>query len=246
VWIALVEETVDSLPPVRALIVEHDPLSKPERVGHHLELRGVTMEHFVVVDDIDHPEVTVAFPEPEGHDLLVLMGAPWSAYDPRVQGWVRPEVEFVRNHLDRDTPVLGICFGAQLMSMSLGGTVSQSTRPEYGWGTIESAEPAIAPGPWFQYHGDEFTLPDEAVALAHNDSGLQAFGFRGSLAVQFHPEVTAPLLESWCSVGGDRKLIEAGIDPERLITETAHMARVTQPALERLLDWWLEGLASAN
>ena len=225
---------------MRALIIEHDRLSTPERVGDHLESRGFSLEPFVVVQDIADPEVTVTFPDGEGYDLVVVMGAPWSAYDPGLQGWVRPEVEFLRHHLDRGTPTLGICFGAQIMSISLGGAVSPASRPEYGWETIESDEPAIASGPWFQYHGDEFTLPDGATPLARNASGLQAFSFGRSLAVQFHPEVTAPLLESWCAVGGDRKLIESGIDPEELIEETSRLARVSQVALERMLDWWLE------
>ena len=54
---------------------------------------------------------------------------------------------------------------------------------------------------------------------------------------QLHPEVTAPLLESWCAVGGAKKLIEAGIDPEELIEETSRLAPVTV-ALAELLDWW--------
>jgi GMP synthase-like glutamine amidotransferase len=227
---------------VRALIICHDPLSTPERVGDHLESRGVTLEPFVVVEDIDHPEVTVAFPDRDGYDLVVLMGAPWSAYDPELQGWVRPEVEFVRHHLDRGTPTLGICFGAQIMSTALGGTVSPSLKPEYGWGTIESDAAAIASGPWFQYHGDQFTLPEGATPLANNESGLQAFHIGRSLAVQFHPEVTPSLLESWFSVGGDRKLIESGIDPEELIEETSRLAPASQPALVQLIDWWLDDI----
>jgi GMP synthase-like glutamine amidotransferase len=108
---------------VQALVIEHDRLSTPERVGDHLESRGITLEPFVVVEDIADPEVTVTFPDKDGYDLVVVMGAPWSAYDPGLQGWVRPEVEFLRHHLGRDTPTLGICFGAQIMSISLGGDV---------------------------------------------------------------------------------------------------------------------------
>lgn len=227
---------------VRALIIEHDPLSTPERLGEHLERRGFSLDHFVVVEDIEDPEVTVEFPGLDGHDVVVLMGSPWSAYDPRVQGWVRPEIEFVRRHLDRGTPLLGICFGAQLMSAGLGGVVSPSSRPEYGWGNIDSDVPAIASGPWFQYHGDEFTLPSGATSVGRNESGLQAFIAGRSLAVQFHPEVTAELIASWCEVGGDEKLIEAGIDPDALIEETGHLSRASQPALEEMVDWWLDGI----
>ncbi len=224
---------------MRALVIEHDPYSTPDRIGDLLESRGVKPEPFVVVEDIDDPEISVTFPDRLGYDFIVLMGAPWSAYDPKIQGWVRPEVDFVAAHLARGTPILGVCFGAQIISSSLGGTVTPSQRPEYGWGTIESAVPAISSGPWFQYHGDEFTLPEGATPLAHNESGLQAFSIGSSLAVQFHPEVTAPLIASWCEVGGDKKLLESGIDPDGLIEETDRLAHVTQPALERMIDWWL-------
>jgi GMP synthase-like glutamine amidotransferase len=227
---------------VRALVIEHDPLSTPERVGEHLERRGVELEGFVIVRDINDPEVTATFPTGAGHDLVLMMGAPWSAYDSRVQGWVLPEVEFIRNHLARGTPILGICFGAQLISISLGGAVFPASLPEYGWGTIDSTEPAIANGPWFQYHGDEFTLPAGATALAQNDSGLQAFRYGSGLAVQFHPEVTPALIESWNAAGGEAKLIEVGINPDELIDETANLARTSQPALERMLDWWLDDI----
>lgn len=234
--------SVDRLAPVRALVVEHDSLSTPERVGGHLEQRGVALEPFVVVHDLDDPEVSATFPEVDSHDLVVLMGAPWSVYDPRVQGWVRPEVAFVRRHLDRGTPILGICFGAQIMATSLGARVMDSPRPEYGWAPIESSTAAISAGPWFQYHHDEFTLPEGANSLARTESGLQAFSYLRSLAVQFHPEVTAPLIASWCAVGGDKKLIEAGIQPAGLIEETAIRTEDSQPALESMLDWWLDGM----
>jgi len=228
---------------VRALVVEHDSLSTPERVGEHLERRGVSLEPFIVVHDLENPEVDVAFPEADGYDLVVLMGAPWSVYESRVQRWVRPEMELVSHHLARGTPVLGICFGAQIMASCLGATVSRTSRPEYGWGTVESRSRDIAPGPWFQFHHDEFTLPDGAVPLAYTESGLQAFAHQRSLGVQFHPEVTPRLVSSWFEVGGDVELTEAGIDPDELVEETSRLALLTQPALEQMLDWWLEELA---
>ena len=228
---------------MRALVIEHDPLSTPDRVGDYLEHRGVTLDQFVVVEDIDDPEVTVGFPDSNLHDLLVLMGSPWSVYDPRVQGWLRPELDLVRMHLKRGTPILGICFGAQTLSTALDGVVSHSSRPEYGWGTIDSNVAQIASGPWFQFHHDEFTLPDGATELARNESGLQAFSVGRSLAVQFHPEMTSGLVASWCAAGGDRELIEAGVEPERLIDESELKAVETQPALELMLDWWLDDFA---
>lgn len=225
---------------MRALVIEHDPLSTPQRVGAHLERRGAVLEPFVVVEDVDDPEISVIFPEPGRHDLVVLMGAPWSVYEPGLQGWVGPELEFIRRTYDLGIPMLGVCFGAQAMSAALGGKVTPSDRPEYGWGVIKSLVDEIADEPWFQFHHDEFTLPDGAVDLAHNDSGLQAFRTGRSLAVQFHPEMTADLLAAWCDAGGDEELMLGGVDPAEEIQRSRLLAIQSQPALERMLDWFLD------
>ena len=236
----------DKLTPVRALVIEHDPLSTPERVGEHLERRGATLEPFVVVEDVDNPEVSAIFPENGRHDLVVLMGSPWSVYDDRLQGWVGPELDFIRRQVRSGVPVLGICFGAQAMSSALGGRVSRSMRPEYGWVSIDSGVDGIADGPWFQYHHDEFTLPPGAVELARNQSGLQAFRIGKNLAVQFHPEMTAGLIASWCESDGGGEMADAGIDPDLVIEESLVLEQTTQPALERMLDWFLDEIAGAQ
>ena len=228
---------------MRALVIEHDPLSTPERVGAYLEKRGYTLDHFVVVEDIDFPQVSATFPANGDHDLIVLMGAPWSVYDPAMSGWVLPELEFIRVKVNAGVPVLGICFGAQALSAALGGTVSRADHPEYGWGSIESGVDQIADGPWFQYHHDEFTLPPGATELARNRSGVQAFCIDRSLAVQFHPEMTADLIASWCKVDGGWEMVEAGLEIDQVVEESRALEVETQPALESMLDWFLDEIA---
>lgn len=228
---------------MRTLVVEHDPLSTPERVGAHLEKRGAILEPFVVVEDIHDPEVTATFPD-ETYELVVLMGSPWSVYEDRVQGWLGPELELIRKSLVTGVPMLGICFGAQAMSAALGGSVSHAVRPEYGWTRVRSNTEHIAEGPWFQFHHDELTVPPGAVELARNESGVQSFRFGRGLAVQFHPEMTGDLLASWCRVeGGAEELIDAGLDPDELIEESRLREIESQPGLERMLDWFLDEVA---
>jgi GMP synthase-like glutamine amidotransferase len=236
----------DTLPDVRTLVVEHDPLSTPERVGEHLERRGARLEPFVVVEDIADPSVGNPFPN-DGYDLVVLMGSPWSIYEDRVQGWVQPELSFVRERIESGKPLLGICFGAQAMSAALGGSVGHAERPEYGWTSISSSIDVIASGPWFQFHHDEFTLPPDAIELARNDSGVQAFRTGRAFGTQFHPEMSGELLASWCEIpDGAKELVEAGHDPDRMIEESRLKAIESQPALERLLDWFLEEVAGGS
>lgn len=215
-------------------------------MGAHLEKRGANLESFVVVEDIADPAVTATFPE-DPYDLVVLMGSPWSVYEERVQGWVGPELDFVRRRLAAGVPMFGICFGAQTMSAALGGKVTHAVRPEYGWTEIGSATEHIAEGPWFQFHHDEFTVPPGAIELARNESGVQSFRAGRGLAVQFHPEMTADLLASWCRVeGGVEELVEAGLSPDDLIGESRLQEIESQPALETLLDWFLDEVAGGG
>lgn len=214
-------------------------------MGEYLERRGFTLDSFVVVEDAGEPEVTAVFPDAD-HDLVVLMGSRWSVYDPSLRGWLAPELDLIRDRAAARAPMLGICFGAQAMAASLGGAVRPSDRPEYGWGRIGSRIGVLADGPWFQFHHDEIHLPAGADELARNRSGTQAFLVGRSLGVQFHPEVTQGLIASWCRAGAAESLMAAGLDPDQVVEESSHRAIESQPALERMLDWFLDSVVGGG
>src|SRR5690606_17499247 len=114
-------------------------------------------EVFVVCDDVDEQVSDRPFPSHDGVDLVVAMGAPWSVYDTdRIGSWVGRELGLVREAHQRAIPYLGVCFGGQLLAAALGGSVERAPRPELGWLMVESTTASIAPGPWFQWHGDRF------------------------------------------------------------------------------------------
>ncbi len=228
---------------MRVLVVEHDPLSTPAGVGAHLEKRGATLEHFVLVEAVDRPEVASPFPSDVDHDLVLLMGAPWSVYDPGVANWIGAELDLIRRRTETGRPVLGICFGAQAMSLALGGSVTPSGRPEHGWVPLRPLTEEISAGPWFQFHRDEFSLPPGGEALAVNESGLQAFTLGRNLAVQFHPEATGDLIASWCRAGADLALRDVGVDPDALVEQTYRLEGATQESTERMLDWYLDEIS---
>jgi GMP synthase-like glutamine amidotransferase len=209
---------------VRTLFIEHDHVSPPGAIGEAFERRGYDVEEFLVVpaDRYTSPAVEVAFPAVGDYDAVVTMGAPWSTYDHDAVGsWVGREVELLRAAHQLDIPVLGICFGGQLLATAHGGSVARSPAPEFGWHVILSNQPAIvSSGPWFQWHYDRWTLPPGATEVARNAAASQAFLLGRSLAVQFHPELDVPMLNGWLDSGGRAPLEAAGLDIDTLVAHT--------------------------
>ena len=230
---------------MRALVIEHDGYGPAESVGDHFQVRGYDLEVFRVLDDPDDPVCTTPFPDPTGYDAVIVTGAVWSLADTApIASWIHREVEMVRAAHDSDTPVLGMCFGGQVLSVALGGSVTRSDEPELGWHTVESPERGPLPsGPWFQWHYDSFTVPEGAIELAHGRMGPQAFQIGRSVGTQFHPEMTPRLFRGWLTFGSD-DLTAHGIDPQALLAETVERAKAARSRADRLVDWFLEDVAA--
>jgi GMP synthase-like glutamine amidotransferase len=228
---------------VRALVISHDPTEQPAVVGARLARHGYDLEVFVVCDAVDDPVSHRPFPALDGVDVVVAMGAPWSVYDEVAIGsWIGRELAFVREVHERGVPYLGVCFGAQVLSAALGGTVEPAPRPELGWCHVETTVPeVIAGGPWFQWHGDRFSLPAGAAELARNDVGVQAFRMGRSVGVQFHPEVDVALLTGWLDDGEplDPLFAQLGVDPHELLVHAKALSATTADRAHRLVDWFL-------
>lgn len=212
----------------RALCVLHDAMSSTGLVGSALRERGWRVDEMLVVPADRHstPNVEASFPDGSEYDLLVPMGAPWGAYeDERVGNWLLPELRWLADTMAAGGAVFGICFGAQALSRALGGTVARSTRPEMGWVDIDTIDRAIVPpGPWFQWHGDAFTLPPGAVELARNAAAIQAYRIGRGLGVQFHPEVTTAGIRRWVDNGGAAVARAQGVDPADLLAAADKLA----------------------
>ena len=137
----------------------------------------------------DAPWETVAHLNPKG---VILTGGPASVYDegaPLAPAWV----------YDSRLPVLGICYGMQVMVHQLGGKVAPTDSKEYGHAVLyqnTSEEPLFsglpASMPVWMSHGDRITeTPPGFVSLAYTDnSPIAVLGNgKGMLGIQFHPEV---------------------------------------------------------
>jgi GMP synthase-like glutamine amidotransferase len=232
---------------MRALVVAHDHTSPIGPVGDRLEQRGYALEHFLAIppEHFTHPEIPVDFPDFTAYDAVVVLGAVWSVYDEATIGvWIHDEIAQARAADAAGVPVLGICFGGQMLAAAHGGAVERAPRPEIGWTDVHSLDEDIVPaGPWFQWHFDRWTTPPGAEVLAHNDAATQAFALRRNLAVQFHPELTAASLLGWLENGGYAGARAAGFDPEQLVAETELLAADGAVRAARLVDSFLDRIA---
>ncbi len=128
-----------------------------------------------------------------GLDLkgIILSGGPASVYSegaPLAQPWA----------LDSGVPVLGICYGMQLLAHQLGGSVEPATEREYGFAVVRKNAPSDLfdgldgeVGVWMS-HGDRIgQIPPGFRAIAYSDNSPVAAmaNDAGMLGIQFHPEV---------------------------------------------------------
>lgn len=232
---------------LRALIIQHDHASPTGPVGRRLQFHGFAITEFLVVPQQDHeaPNVSVTFPNLDDFDLVVALGAPWGAWDDVCIGnWLKPELELIRNAVASNKPVLGICFGGQLVARAMGGSVSRSAHPEIGWTTIASNDKdLVSNGPWFQFHYDRWQLPPGAREIARNPAASQAFVINKTLALQFHPELEASTLEDWLEMGGSAQVAEDGQDPAVMLAQTRAEQSAAATRTNAMVDAYLSRVA---
>jgi GMP synthase (glutamine-hydrolysing) len=144
-------------------------------------------------------------PEDDGDALIVLGGAMHPDEDER-HGWLRPELRYLERQLERETPMLGVCLGSQLIARAAGAEVFRASEPEVGWLPVErtgaaATDPVGAALPErfdaFQWHHYTHGLPSGAVELARSRVCTQAFRLGRAWGVQFHPEVRGWQVNSW-------------------------------------------------
>jgi len=223
---------------VRALVVGNAGDADPGLVGERLELLGFALSSVAREEPGQWPSLV-------GADLVLLLGSDWSVYWDGVARQVRAEQELVRESHRRGVPVLGICFGAQLMASALGGTVSRAPRAEIGWcDVLAPPAHAVVGGRWMQWHHDAFSVPPGADVLALSDAGPQAMRMHRCLGVQYHPEANEAIVTRWLSGEGAVELAVNGPSPADLMEQTRTAMPAATEASRALVDWFIDVVAT--
>jgi GMP synthase-like glutamine amidotransferase len=213
----------------RALILQHEDPTPPGLVAEWLDAHDAEVDVYRI--DLEARDV-----DPADYDVIVSLGSEFAAFDDH-KPFVPREADLLRRAVDEDVPVLGLCFGGQMLARVLGADVFRSDDSEIGWLPVRSDDLELVPeGPWFQWHFDSFSAPPGARVVADSDVGPQAFVAGRSLGLQFHPEVTTAIMDDWVRTYR-HELDGDGVDPDALLEETHRRAddarRMSWQLLER-------------
>ncbi|MGI8446294.1 MAG: type 1 glutamine amidotransferase [Streptosporangiaceae bacterium] len=174
----------------RLLVIEHELDAPAGLLGAWAQARGLTLSVLRLGRGDRLPD---RLPDCAG---VVVLGSEQTAFDDAVP-WLAGELALVTQALADGIPLLGICFGGQVLARALGACVYRLPKAEIGWVRLASQHPGLAAGPWLEWHQDGFDLPPGARELATGGASVQAYAIGPHLGLQFHPEATEPITQAW-------------------------------------------------
>jgi GMP synthase (glutamine-hydrolysing) len=231
-----------------AIVLQHADFEGPARIADLLTSAGYAVE----VRSLHRGD---AVPERmDRESLLIVMGGSMGVGDvgrPEVP-FLQDEVRLLRQRIDEDSPVLGVCLGAQLLAHAAGARVYPMAARggmaalEVGWGPVrfhhESGDDTLAglppEAPVLHWHGDMFDIPAGAKLLASSAiCPHQAFRVgRRLFGLQFHCEVGKGSVEAFLREDADFVVRANGPDGVAAVrAQTDRCLRPSQKAGDVLL-----------
>jgi len=231
---------------MRAALIANREDADPGFVGKSLRARGYSFVEFLREDFQQWPSL-------DNIDLVVAMGSGWSTYWDHVAEPVKAEQLLLATAISQGIPILGICFGAQQLSVTLGGNVTKAQSTEIGWFSVENvpetahlAPKSLTEGPWMQWHYDAFSVPTGATVLAQSVAGPQAMVCGRAVGLQFHPEATESIVRTWASGDGESELAAIGLTETEILNHTRAQLDDAARRCDDIVDWFLTDIAQRH
>jgi GMP synthase-like glutamine amidotransferase len=175
----------------RLTIIQHHPAEHCGDIAAWAKARGVVLD----VCRADLAQLPVL----SGEQPVLLLGGPYPLdavpEAPNALGWLYAEQEWLARIVAQQTPIFGICLGAQLLCIARGGRVSFMPAAETGWTTMTLSGGGQIDA--LQWHEDECALPEDARIMGKSEHcAAQYFAFDAGrhIGLQFHPEWNAALV----------------------------------------------------
>jgi len=170
----------------------------------------------------------------DNYDAFIITGSKYSVYDD--SKWICALKDFINSIILKNKPILGICFGHQILAECLGGKVEQN---KLGWElgsysinlTNEGLKHPLFNNIFdrdivYESHQDVVSvIPEGSVELAYTEKANQAFSYNDNIfGVQFHPEfsydVTRALMDLRVSKGIeiDSNVLEESLNSKNILT----------------------------
>ncbi|MCP4300105.1 MAG: type 1 glutamine amidotransferase [Gammaproteobacteria bacterium] len=193
-------------------------------------------------------------PALEKYEALIVLGGPMNSDQIDSFPNLVTEVEIIREAVEQDMSVLGICLGAQLLAKALGGSVSRNAVREIGWHDVDLTEAGVSDPVLstfarqqqvFQWHQDGISLPPGAVRLAGSVAspvqafryGVHAYGF------QFHLEASRSLIERWLTVPQHQAVLDeerGNIDVQTIRARTEDVIDTLEALSRETFSRWID------
>ncbi|MDC4213585.1 MAG: type 1 glutamine amidotransferase, partial [Candidatus Nitrosopumilus limneticus] len=170
--------------------------------------------------------------------LIVILGAPESANDDLP--YLIAEQKLIKNSVNSNIPVLGICLGSQLIAKTFGAKVYQGPKKEIGFyhdlmfsNNSKLFEGFKNPFSVFHWHGDTFDLPIGATRLVLSANYQnQAFRYKSAVGLQFHLEINEQMVNLWLDKTEEKLKQITYIDPQKIRSDINENISIVKSNME--------------
>jgi GMP synthase-like glutamine amidotransferase len=179
-------------------------------------------------------------PDPASCEAILITGSPAGVYESTP--WMGQLRAFVREAFEAKTPMIGVCFGHQIIADAMGGVVRKS---EKGWGIGRHTYDIVEHRPWMNEPRPAISLsvshqdqviepPGDAVTLArssHTDHAMLVYESAPVMSLQGHPEFSDDFIAALYGARRGRTLSEDAVD--------AAIASLRRPNDSALVAGWM-------